>query len=181
MRKTRAVTDLKEMRDQVVDLDIGGTRFKTTLCSLRKVPHTLFDVIFSREWEEIEKQADGSVFLDRDGTHFAHILNFLRHPDEEILLPKDAFVKQLILREARFYKVDALVDFLDKKGKELEFRWWGGKVSMAYNFMYSMSDNGATMTKTSEDGTITIFSAQDPIKEDTTYKVKVNHMAGGDM
>ena len=99
-RKIRAIEELKEMKDQIVDLDIGGTRFRTTICTLRKVPHTVFDSILNRDWKDVEKQADGSIFIDRDPTHFQHILNFLRQPDEEILLPDDKFAKKLILREA---------------------------------------------------------------------------------
>ena len=133
LRKTRAVEDLKEMNDQIVELDIGGTRFKTTICTLRKVPHTLFDTIFEKKFEDIEKQADGSIYIDRDGTNFSHILNFLRHPDETILLPKEEFIRHSLLKEAEYYKIDALIDFLDKKAKDIGAKWWPNKITMNYD------------------------------------------------
>ncbi|NYT47305.1 MAG: hypothetical protein H0A75_06710 [Candidatus Methanofishera endochildressiae] len=36
----------------------------------------------------IQKGKDGNYFIDRDGTHFNHILNFLR--DERCMPPKES-------------------------------------------------------------------------------------------
>ena len=56
--------------DRDVKLNIGGAKFETTIGTLRRVPHTLLDSIFSQKFEDILKQEDGSVFIDRDGTYF---------------------------------------------------------------------------------------------------------------
>jgi hypothetical protein len=63
-----------------VKLDIGGTRFTTSLTTLCRFPDSMIGVMFSGR-HEFPLSADGYHFIDRDGTHFRHILNFLRDPE----------------------------------------------------------------------------------------------------
>ena len=53
---------------------------------------------------------DGSYFIDRDGTHFRYILNYLR--TRELIVPEDKIVRRELLREAEFYQVQGIVDEL---------------------------------------------------------------------
>jgi hypothetical protein len=62
---------------QVV-LNVGGHRFTTTVTTLRNAPMpSLFTAMFSGR-HSLKTEADGSIFIDRDGRNFADILNFLR-------------------------------------------------------------------------------------------------------
>jgi hypothetical protein len=45
--------------------------------TLRRVPHTFFDAYFSGRYAQ-DVCADGSIFVDRDGEHFGHILEYMR-------------------------------------------------------------------------------------------------------
>jgi hypothetical protein len=65
------------MADRVL-LNIGGERFETSRATLTRVPGTLFHALFSKDPVEIEAGDDGSIFFDRDPSHFEHILAFLR-------------------------------------------------------------------------------------------------------
>jgi hypothetical protein len=56
-------------------LNVGGHRFETSLQTLTAVPTTCFDSLFSGRFELIP-DAEGGYFIDRDGVHFRHILNF---------------------------------------------------------------------------------------------------------
>ena len=56
---------------------------------------------------------DGSYFIDRDGTHFRYILNYLR--SGQLVLPEDKIVRKELLNEAEFYQVQGIIDEL--KGK----------------------------------------------------------------
>jgi hypothetical protein len=48
---------------------------------------------------ELKKDSDGRCFIDRDGTHFKYILNYLRDfGSEDVLFPKDPFVLEEIKR-----------------------------------------------------------------------------------
>ena len=53
---------------------------------------------------------DGSYFIDRDGTHFRHILNYLR--TGKLVLPDDKVVRKELLSEAEFYRIDGILDEL---------------------------------------------------------------------
>ena len=53
---------------------------------------------------------DGSYFIDRDGTHFRHILNYLR--TGKLVLPDDKVVRKELLNEAEFYRIDGILDEL---------------------------------------------------------------------
>jgi len=62
---------------------------------------------------ETMKCSDGSFFIDRDGTHFRHILNYLRDGENVVeSFPKSAEILQEILREAMYYQFEALVTAL---------------------------------------------------------------------
>ena len=53
---------------------------------------------------------DGSYFIDRDGTHFRYILNYLR--TGKLVLPDDKVVRKELLNEAEFYQIDGILDEL---------------------------------------------------------------------
>jgi hypothetical protein len=62
---------------QRVKLNVGGSRFETTLSTLTRHPESMLAAMFSGR-HEVPQDEDGYVFIDRDGTHFRAILNFLR-------------------------------------------------------------------------------------------------------
>ena len=53
---------------------------------------------------------DGSYFIDRDGTHFRHILNYLR--TGKLMLPDDRIVRNELLTEAEFYQIEGIIEDL---------------------------------------------------------------------
>jgi len=64
------------------------------------------------EGEEKEKE----VFIDRDGTHFAYILNYLRDKEKNrCILPRDKLVLKQLKAEAEFYQLREMVILIDKK------------------------------------------------------------------
>jgi hypothetical protein len=67
----------KEAQEGRVLLNIGGYRFETSVQTLRRVPHTFFDAYFSGRYAQ-DVCNDGSIFVDRDGEHFGHILEYMR-------------------------------------------------------------------------------------------------------
>ena len=68
-------------------LDVGGKIFKTSRDTLLSVPGSLLYKIFEDENTDELKQPDGSVFIDRPHTHFMYILNYLRDPNEKLVIP----------------------------------------------------------------------------------------------
>lgn len=60
-----------------IKLDVGGVKFTTLRSTLQAVPGSMLEALFSGRHKN-EPDEEGYHFIDRDGTHFRHILNFLR-------------------------------------------------------------------------------------------------------
>ena len=100
-----------EMPDKIL-LNIGGTRFHATRATLQR--GTYFRTLLDRE-SKTHFESDGSIFIDRDGTHFRHILNFFRDgrvPD----LPEPH--RSELRAEAEYYRVGEVVAGLSRLSKE---------------------------------------------------------------
>ncbi|CAJ0574109.1 unnamed protein product, partial [Mesorhabditis spiculigera] len=92
-----------------VVLDVGGTEFVTTVETLTSIPETYFEALFNR-WSDGEPSSS-SIFLDRDPTHFRHILNFYRNRVVPVGL--SAQEKQELSAEAAFYNIQELTSALE--------------------------------------------------------------------
>jgi N-acetylneuraminic acid mutarotase len=76
-REIEAMQTHAEQQQGRVELNIGGRRFQTSVRTLRRVPHTFFDAYFSGRYAQ-DVCLDGSIFVDRDGEHFGHVLEYMR-------------------------------------------------------------------------------------------------------
>lgn len=87
----------------IVRLNVGGKRFTTSLQTLTRDPNSMLAAMFSGRHKVETSTDDGSFFIDRDGTYFRFILNYLR--DGKLVLPESPkFLKELEA-EARFYQL----------------------------------------------------------------------------
>ena len=88
-----------------VKINVGGRVFKTTLKTLQKESESLLSSMFSERYD-LKKEDDGCFFIDRDGTNFHHILNYLRvgKISEEVL----GSCGSNLLEEAEFYGLAGL-------------------------------------------------------------------------
>jgi hypothetical protein len=89
-------------------LDVGGHKFTTSLTTLTSKPESMLAVMFSGRHKLIQDKK-GAYFLDRDGTHFRFILNYLR--DGRLVdgtLPEDKLQLQELLRESDYYGLTEL-------------------------------------------------------------------------
>ena len=59
---------------------------------------------------EVQTTEDGSFFIDRDGTYFRFILNYLRNG--ELILPDGATFLKELEAEAKFYQLQGILDEL---------------------------------------------------------------------
>jgi hypothetical protein len=76
----------KEVQEGRVELNIGGYRFHTSVQALRRVSHTFFDAYFSGRYAQ-DVCDDGSIFVDRDGEHFGHVLEYMRDGHVSVAQP----------------------------------------------------------------------------------------------
>ena len=91
---------------EIVELRIGNHKFTTSIATLQSDPDSMLAAMFSKRFEP--KQKDGAYFIDRDGTHFRHILNYLRMGE----IPRDVIedVGNELLKEAEFYNLTGLIE-----------------------------------------------------------------------
>ena len=65
--------------DDLIDLNVGGTKLTTTRSTLCQVEGSLLASMFSGRWEDnIKRDKDGAVFFDFNPQHFILILDYLR-------------------------------------------------------------------------------------------------------
>ncbi|XP_054570786.1 rab5 GDP/GTP exchange factor isoform X1 [Eptesicus fuscus] len=92
---------------EVVPLNIGGAHFTTRLSTLRRYEDTMLAAMFSGR-HYIPTDAEGRYFIDRDGTHFGDVLNFLRSGD---LPPRERV--RAVYKEAQYYAIGPLLEQLE--------------------------------------------------------------------
>jgi len=88
-----------------VKLDIGGKYYSSTFETLTSIPDSLLARIVMGD-APAERTTDGKIFIDRDGRHFRHVLNFLRDPENFSVRIKDKTILEEVKREAQFYGVE---------------------------------------------------------------------------
>ncbi|XP_068766206.1 SH3KBP1-binding protein 1 isoform X1 [Struthio camelus] len=89
---------------EVVQLNVGGKRFSTSRQTLTWISDSFFSSLLSGRISTL-KDETGAIFIDRDPTVFAPILNFLRTKE---LDPRGVSIS-LLLHEAEFYGITPLV------------------------------------------------------------------------
>ena len=113
-REQESIDATAKKLDQVhfsstVKLNVGGQYFVTSVQTLRKDPNSMLAAMFSGKFDT-KISEDGSFFIDRDGTHFRFILNYLR--DGELILRKRAKFLDELRKEAEFYQIQGILDKL---------------------------------------------------------------------
>lgn len=92
----------------IIELNVGGHCFTTTLLTLTKCPDNMLSAMFSGKYAVV-KDKDGRYFIDADGAHFIHILNYLRNGD----IPP-ANLAEVVYREAAYFGIHGLVSALER-------------------------------------------------------------------
>ena len=101
---------------ECIKLNVGGSLFVTSKETVMRCESMLSSMFSGRI--PIKTDDDGYVFIDRDGSHFRTILNFLR--DGNVTKPSTEQESEELKREAKFYCISELVQFLenDEQGQE---------------------------------------------------------------
>jgi len=95
-------------KGDLVKLNVGGTLFQTTWDTLTK-SNSMLSAMFAGQIP-VKLDDNGCVFIDRDGKFFKQILTFLRNGGLD--LPADRSKCYELMKEAEFYQLTGMVDFL---------------------------------------------------------------------
>uniref|UniRef100_U5ESN3 Putative btb/poz domain-containing adapter for cul3-mediated rhoa degradation protein 3 n=1 Tax=Corethrella appendiculata TaxID=1370023 RepID=U5ESN3_9DIPT len=114
-------TIIKGNPSQYVKLNVGGFLHYTTIGTLCNKNDTMLRAMFSGRLEVLT-DSEGWILIDRSGTHFGTILNFLR--DGVVALPDTTKGIAELLAEAKYYCIEELAECceraLAKKERESE-------------------------------------------------------------
>ena len=109
--------EINKVTDGMIKLNVGGHVFMTSTLTLTRDPDSMLAAMFSGR-HKLHTTSDGAVFIDHDGTHFRHILNFLRDGFlRSGALPDDQSVIEELAAEAEYYQLQGFLDILSGKAK----------------------------------------------------------------
>lgn len=100
---------LEENFPSILNLNVGGYVYTTTLDTVTRDPNSMLEAMFSGR-QRIATDTRGNYFIDRDGALFRHVLNFLR--TSELCLPQSFDEFDQLSAEADFYQVGDLIEAL---------------------------------------------------------------------
>jgi len=89
---------------QLVNLNVGGKKFKTTVDTLTKYEDSIFPVLLSGKFKE---DPEKEIFIDRDGQAFKYIMTFLRNG--EYIAPSDPAMQKLVMCEIDYFGLSCLL------------------------------------------------------------------------
>lgn len=113
--EVKKMEDLNKLTDTKVKLNVGGHAYMTSTLTLNKDSDSMLAVMFSGR-HSLKLEDDGSYFIDRDGTHFRYLLNFLRDGGfREGTLPQERGFLNELLTEAEYYQIHALIKLIRDK------------------------------------------------------------------
>jgi len=101
-----AAAKIERSLQPFIKLNIGGKEFTTTIHTLKSQENSYFSALLSGRWE-----VKDTIFVDRDGTVFNFVLDFLRGEEipTEFLSP---FQLHLLKKDAEFYQLPALLNII---------------------------------------------------------------------
>ena len=97
----------------IVELNVGGVFYTTALTTLTRDTDSHLAAIFSEKLN-LEKDAKGKYFLDRDGVLFRYVLDFLRN--QALVLPEGFRERERLRQEANFYGLPGLEKAIQEHG-----------------------------------------------------------------
>ena len=96
--------------EELVHLNVGGELFVTYKQTLATEPHSLLAKLGPPLAQRDTTDQNGNIFIDRDGSQFRLVLNFLR--DGSCCLPSADQAVEELLMEAQYYRVRAVYRLL---------------------------------------------------------------------
>uniref|UniRef100_A0A8C5P9H2 Potassium channel tetramerization domain containing 14 n=1 Tax=Leptobrachium leishanense TaxID=445787 RepID=A0A8C5P9H2_9ANUR len=103
----RQVTSSLQSFSPILQLNIGGEIYTTTLSTLKKCPGSKLYDMFNGQ-PKLRTDSEGRFFIDRDGKNFRFILEYLRSSQ----VPTQCI--QEVYKEALFYEIEPLVKMLEE-------------------------------------------------------------------
>ena len=105
----KTMEGIQNFQNSIVKLNVGGELFTTSRITLLSVDSSMLATMFSGR-HTLTQTEDGSYFIDRDGQHFRHILNYLRNGI--VVVDMETNVARELAVEAEYYGLRELAGVL---------------------------------------------------------------------
>ncbi|CAF3348644.1 unnamed protein product [Rotaria sp. Silwood2] len=133
-----------------VKLDVGGDIYATSVEVLTREKDTFFTALFSKQWELQCDPIDTSIFIDRDGKLFAHILAYMRTdqvPDDTM---KNELLRRSLIIEAEYFRLHDLLKILTifpngtllEREQKMKLNEFYGNRDQRWQLIYKASRDG---------------------------------------
>lgn len=101
-----------DSRFKYVSLNVGGYFYTTSAQTLSQFPASFLAKLIKTEFDQRQSESD-PIVIDRDGSNFKHILEYLRDPIKFDCLKYSSDERSLIKEEAEFYNLNELANRLE--------------------------------------------------------------------
>ena len=98
-----------------VILDVGGKKYSTSVETLTREKNTFFTALFSTQWKLDLDPEDKSIFIDRDGKLFRHILTYFRTGKIPLNVVSDESLRQSLIIEAEYFRLHGLISIVTEQ------------------------------------------------------------------
>lgn len=124
----------------IIELNVGGVLYTTTLKTLTSQPDSQLHAIFTGR-EPVTRDAKNRYFLDRDGVLFRYVLDFLR--DGNVVLPECFRERERLKREAEKYLLHGLVESICSESRNKP----AGVITVGYRGSFQFGKDGLADVK----------------------------------
>lgn len=101
---TAGVGSASSLFPSIIELNVGGVHYTTTLSTLTRDPDSLLGQMFTgRSRTPILRDSKGKYFIDRDGVLFRYTLDFLRN--QKLTLPENFHECERLRQEADYFQM----------------------------------------------------------------------------
>ncbi|CAO3617642.1 unnamed protein product [Cunninghamella blakesleeana] len=108
-REKELMQEIRRTQEERIKLNVGGQIFETSLSTLRRDPNSTLAAMFNGYSNIVPDEVDGSYFIDRDGTYFRLVLNYLRDLKVPSSVREDPKIMDELMQEARHYQINGLL------------------------------------------------------------------------
>ena len=108
----KCMQNIYDIQCSHVKLDVGGHIYSTSLSTLTRDKSSMLAVMFSGR-HKLVLSKENTFFIDRDGTHFRYILNYLRGDLHLDVFPDDETVLKEIQKEADYFQLTGLYEMIE--------------------------------------------------------------------
>ena len=96
---------VQPIQPKFIKLNVGGSPYATSTSTLMEAPDSLLAQWVATDFHGLPRGPDGTVYINRDGKTFRHILNYLR--GYHVKVPQEDVA--LLVEDAHYYRLDRLM------------------------------------------------------------------------